>query len=241
LMKKGMALLEILVGLVIISFLVLLSLRLVGFITHKAKVVSAKAQIAQLAFLLETVKDDTGYYPAFLQDITLKIPPHLHEKGWDGFYTGTVPLDPWGTPYFYEIPPTTLFSSPELPREYGKPVTYYYTIETNPGSAVLRVENYGVTACNLYLNGVEVVRENEFKKNPKPQIIEKNITLLEANEISARVRSKPSEFLIFNISASNVPTDKYFLLGSYGKDKTGGGERFEQDIIWRSDSYPNFQ
>jgi len=100
---------------------------------------------------------------------------------------------------------------------------------------------YSLTAGLDRVSLVEVVRENEFKKNPKPQIIEKNITLLESNEISARVRSKPDEFLIFNISASNVPTDKYFLLGSYGKDKTGGGERFEQDIIWRSDSYPNFQ
>jgi type II secretory pathway pseudopilin PulG len=65
-MKKGIALLEILTGIVIISVLALLSLRLVGIVTQKAKVVSAKAQIAQLALLLEEVKDDTGYYPAFL-------------------------------------------------------------------------------------------------------------------------------------------------------------------------------
>jgi hypothetical protein len=163
------------------------------------------------------------------------------EKGWRGFYADTVSLDPWGSTYFYEIPPTTLFNSPELPREYGKPVIYCYTIETNPGSAILRIENYGVTACSFYLNGVEVVPENEFKKNPKPQIIEKNITLLESNEISARVRSKPGEFLIFNISSSNVPTDIYFILSSYGKDRSSGGEGPNQDVKWRSDRYPNFQ
>jgi len=240
-MKKGIALLEILTGIVIISVLVLLSLRLVGFITQKAKVVSAKAQIAQLAFLLETVKDDTGYYPAFLQNLTLKTPPHLHEKGWDGFYTGTVPLDPWGTPYFYEIPPTTLFSSPELPREYGKPVTYYYTIETNPGSAVLRIENYGVTSCDITLNGVVVIYEHELKKNPIPQIIEKEVFLVEGNNTIARARSKPGEFLLFSISSDKVPSERHFILGSYGKDRTAGGEGFGQDIVWRSDRYPNFQ
>ncbi len=240
-MKKGMALLELVVGIAIIVVLAAISMQLAGNVAQKAKIVSAKAQIAQLALLLETVKDDTGYYPAFLQHLAMESAPVLQEKGWDGFYASAVPLDPWGSPYFYEIPPTTLFSSPPLPREHGKPVTYTYSFETNGGPALLRVENYGVTACDIYINGVEVVHESEFKKKPQPQIIEKDITLLDYNNMSSRVRSKPGEFLIINISSSSVPTDKYFIVGSYGKNKKEGGKEFDRDIIWRSNIYPNFQ
>jgi len=38
-----------------------------------------------------------------------------------------------------------------------------------------------------------------------------------------------------------MPTEEYFILGSYGKDKVSGGEGFDKDIAWRSDKYPNFQ
>jgi len=152
-----------------------------------------------------------------------------------------VPLDPWGAPYFYQIPPTTLFTSPPIPRTTAKPETYEVSFETNPGKAMVRVENYGVTACDITLNGVVVVSEYEFKKNPKPQIIEKEITLLEGNNLVTWARSQPGEFLIVNVSANNVPTDKYFILGSYGKDKEEGGKSFAADITWRSDKYPNFQ
>ncbi|MGC8870657.1 MAG: TMEM165/GDT1 family protein, partial [Brevinematia bacterium] len=41
----------------------------------------------------------------------------------------------------------------------------------------IRVENYGVTSCSIYVNGIEVVKENEFRNNPRPQIIEKEINL----------------------------------------------------------------
>jgi len=243
-MKKGMALMEVVVSIIILSILALISLHVISSVMQRSKVVrvvSAKAQIAQLALLLESVRDDTSLYPAFLLDITFASPPKMQEKGWDGFYSATVPLDPWGSPYFYQIPPTTLFTSPPIPRTTGKPDTYTTSFETNPGKAIIRVENYGVTACDITLNGVVVVFEYEFKKKPLPQIIEKEITLLEGNNLVTWARSQPGEFLIVNISASNVPTDKYFILGSYRKDKKEGGKSFAEDITWRSDKYPNYQ
>lgn len=233
--------LEVLASIAVILILAFISFKLIGNIVQKARVVSAKAQIAQLALLLEAVKDDTGYYPAFLQDITMKIPPNLHKEGWKGFYTGRVPLDPWGVPYFYEIPPTTLFGSPPIPREPGTPDTLIVDFESNPGKALLRVENYGVTSCDITLNGVVVIYEHELKKNPIPQIIEKEVFLVEGNNTIARARSKPGEFLLFSISSDKVPSERHFILGSYGKDRTAGGEGFGQDIVWRSDRYPNFQ
>lgn len=237
----GFWLVESLVICVIFLILASLTVVLVGNVIQKSKVVSAKAQIAQLSLLLESVKDDTGYYPAFLQNLTLQPPPKLQEEGWHGAYARMIPLDPWGSPYFYKIPPTTLFNSPPVPRTPGAPDTYTMDFETNPGKGILRIENYGVTACDIKLNGVIVVYEYEFKNNPRPQIIEKEIDLLGGNNFLVWARSKPGEFLTATISADNVPTREYFILGSYGKDKQGGGSGFGTDIVWHSRIYPNFQ
>jgi len=238
--KAGFWLVESLVIIAIFLILAGLSVMLVSNVIQKSKIVSAKAQIAQLSLLLEAVKDDTGYYPVFLQNLTMKTPPSRQEEGWQGPYARTIPLDPWGSPYFYRIPPTTLFTSPPLPREYGKPETYEMDFETNPGKALLRIENYGITSCDITLNGVIVVYEYELRKKPRPQIIEKEITLNSGNNFLVWARSTPGDFLIASISADNVPTREYFILGSYGNDRKGGGLGHNADIVWHSRYYPNF-
>ena len=239
--KKGIWLVESLVVVGIICILAIISLKLVGNVLQKAKVVSAKAQIAQIAQALEDVKNDTGYYPVYLSDLLSETPPNMQEQGWRGPYVREVPLDPWGSQYFYQIPPTTLWNSPTLPRQPGKPVTYTASFEARPGQALLRVENYGITACNITLNGVVVVTESEFKNNPRPQIIEKWINLQAGNNIIVWARSTPGDYLIVNISSDKVPTREYFILGSYAKDKIAGGKGFAADIVWDSRTYPNFQ
>ncbi|HNS32692.1 MAG TPA: hypothetical protein PKN36_06935 [bacterium] len=96
----------------------------------------------------------------------------------------------------------------------------------------------------MLFNGIEVIHEFEFKKNPKPQIIEKTVVLKEGwNTITVdcTTRSKPGEFFIALLSASTVPTKEYFIVGSYGRDRKEGGSKFDADISWRSDKYPNFQ
>ncbi|MCM8785019.1 MAG: type II secretion system protein GspG [Candidatus Omnitrophica bacterium] len=240
-MKKGYILIEVVVGILI--FLILTSGIFFGVknIIDRAKVMSAKAQISQLALLLEQVKNDTSFYPAFLSDLTSNSPPRLQEKGWDGPYTKKIPLDPWGNPYFYYIPPTTVFSSPKLPRVYGKPDEYRANFQAIEGKGRIRVENYGVTSCSIYINGVEVVKENEFRNNPRPQIIEKEINLLDANNTVTWARSTPGDFLYFSIVVENMPTGEYFILGSYGKDGKQGGKLYNKDIVWVSNKYPNFQ
>lgn len=240
-MKKGFILIEVILGFIIFAILVSGIFFAVRNVTNRAKVVSAKAQISQLSLLLEQVKNDTGAYPAFLSDLTSNSPPKLQEKGWDGPYTNKIPLDPWGNPYFYKIPPTTVFSSPKLPRVHGKPDTYTANFEAIQGKGKLRVENYGVTSCSIYINGVEVVKENEFRNNPRPQIIEKEIDLLDANNNVTWARSTPGDFLYFSIIVDNMPTGEYFILGSYGKDGKEGGNGYNKDIIWISNKYPNFQ
>ena len=239
-MKKGFILTEILVAILIIFILSLISFRLIYVVLQKAKVVSAKAQISQLAMILEEVKDDTGYYPINLFDLTLASPPYMQNRNWKGPYTNQIPLDPWEHPYFYQVPPTTIFTSPSLPRQYGTSETLTFSIDSTSGQATLRIENHGVTACTFWLNGVKIVNPNEFKNHPNPQIIEKTITLTGNDILKVRIRSKPGNCLYFSISGF-LPTKDYFILGSYGKDGEEGGERFNADIVWYSNKYPNFQ
>jgi general secretion pathway protein G len=241
LMKKGFVLTEILIFFFIFSILITGIFFAVKNVINRAKVVSAKAQISQLALLLEQVKNDTGTYPAFLSDLTKNSPPKLQENGWNGPYTNNIPLDPWGNPYFYKIPPTTVFSSPRLPRVHGKPDTFTGSFDAIAGKGKIRVENYGVTSCSIYLNGVEIVKESEFKNNPRPQIIEKEVNLLDGNNILTWARSTPGDFLYFSIIVDNMPTGEYFILGSYGKDGKEGGNGYNKDIVWISNKYPNFQ
>lgn len=239
--KGGFVLLELVIFLIIFIILSLGIFFAIRNIIDRAKVISAKAQISQLAMLLEQVKSDTGYYPSFLSDLILDTPPSsLIKKNWDGPYTKKLPLDPWGNPYFYKIPPTTVFSSPRLPRVYGKPDEYEAQFEAIKGKGKIRVENYGVTSCHIYLNGVEIVHESEFRNKPIPQIIEKEIELEEINNILTRARSTPGESLYFSIIVENMPTPKYFILGSYGKDGKEGGKGYNRDIVWKSNIYPNF-
>ncbi|MCS7181476.1 MAG: type II secretion system protein GspG [bacterium] len=240
-MKKGFILVEIIIFIVVFIILMCGIFFAIKNIMDRAKIVSAKTQISQLALLLEQVKNDTGTYPAFLSDLTLNSPPKLQEKGWDGPYTKKIPLDPWGNPYFYYIPPTTVFSSPKLPRVHGKPDNYtasFYAIE---GKGRIRVENYGVTSCSIYINGIKVIKEREFRNNPRPQIIEKEINLGEGNNVLTWARSTPGDFLYFSIIVDNMPTGEYFKLGSYGKDGKDGGKGYNKDIVWVSNKYPNFQ
>jgi len=238
--KKGFVLKELLVVIAIILILTTWSFKMVKLVLNKARIVSVKAQISQLAMLLEEVKDDTGYYPINLSDLTLASSPYMQNRNWKGPYTNQIPLDPWEHPYFYQIPPTTIFTSPLLPREYGKPETLTFSIDSTSGQATLRIENHGVTACTFWLNGVEIVSPNEFKKHPNPQIIEKTITLTGNDILKVRIRSKPGTYLYFSISGF-LPTKDYFILGSYGKDGESGGEGFNADIVWYSNKYPNFQ
>ncbi|MGB9677863.1 MAG: type II secretion system protein GspG [Candidatus Ratteibacteria bacterium] len=240
-MKKGFVLTEIVVAIAIFLILSTGIFFLIKNLMDRAKAMSAKAQISQLALLLEQVKNDTGTYPAFLSDLTLNSAPKVQENGWDGPYTNKIPLDPWGNSYFYKIPPTTVFSSPRLPRVYGKPDTYSANFDAIEGKGRIRVENYGVTSCSIYINGIEVVKENEFRNKPRPQIIEKEINLKDFNNTVTWARSTPGDFLYFSIIVDNMPTGEYFILGSYGKDGKEGGNGYNKDIVWVSNKYPNFQ
>jgi general secretion pathway protein G len=238
---KGFTIVELLVAIGVFILLCLISFSLVRQIIERAKIASAKAEISQISALLEMVKHDTGVYPVFLSDLTQKTPPSGQQQGWQGPYINSIPLDPWDNPYVYQIPPTTLFSSPPLPRSSGPPEEDTYSFsDTYAQQATLEIENYGITSATIYLNGTEVVSPSEFKKNPDPQIINVNVNLINGqNNVFTIIASKPGENLYISIS-SDIPTSQYFILGSYGADGESGGTGFNADIIWQSNVYPNF-
>lgn len=241
-MKKGIAILELIVAVAMIFLLAVLSLKVVSSVLHKAKVVSAKAQIAQIAQLLQMVKDNTGFYPVSLSDITSVSPPSGMEKGWRGPYTNSIPLDPWNTPYFYNIPLTNVFGSPPVIRGKGKPFSYYFNFEATGQTATMKVENYGVASAEIWVNGVQIFKQKDFNaKPPHPQIYEKLVTLQNGtNSMEAWLASQPTSYFLVYIFGY-FPTREYFILGSYGKDKKEGGKGFDEDIVWHSEKYPNFQ
>ncbi|MGB9642908.1 MAG: type II secretion system protein GspG [Candidatus Ratteibacteria bacterium] len=257
--KKGIALTELIIFIVIFLIIAGISFRLVYSVNQKAKIVKAKSEITQFAIALENMKDDTGYYPVRLGAIFDKNPPAGMEKNWNGPYATKMkdmvnddtPLDPWGNPYFYQIPltdvpPVTYIQTPEIGRFTGSPRTYTYNFTAPAGSAYLTLINYGITAGEIRLNGAIIIDQREFKNHPYPQIIIKNVTLLGGvNTLSCWISSTPQDY--YSVSIGNpatkayLPTSDFFLIGSYGRDKKSGGKGFDRDIIYNSKTYPNFQ
>lgn len=241
-MKKGFALTELLVAIVIVVALGFISFRMVNAVIQRAKTVSARAQIAQISQVLETVKSDTGLYPIALDHLLLKTPPAGIENGWRGPYMDSLPYDPWDTSYFYMIPSTNLFESPPIERRPGQPQTYSFTFQATAQTVRMRLENFGIASATVRVNGVTVFGTSYFNhRPPHPQILENDLVLVDGtNTIDIWVASGPTRYFLAYITGF-FPTGDYFILGSYGSDGEEGGENFAADIVWRSDTYPNFQ
>lgn len=259
--KKGITLVELIIFIVILLTIAGISFRLVYAINQKAKIVKAKAEISQFAIALENIKDDTGYYPVRLGAIFDENPPSGMEKNWHGPYAtkmrdvvnNDTPLDPWGNPYFYEVPPTTIppityLETPGIIRMQGQPATYEFSFSAPAGPAILVVVNHGVTSGEVGLNGMTIVARNEFRNRPNPQYIIKNVNLVAGTNTlttNAWLASTPGDYYCVSIgrpsSTEIIPTYDFFVLGSYARDKKSGGKSFDRDIIYNSKTYPNFQ
>lgn len=101
----GFTLLELLIVVAIIGLLV-------GFVAPryfgqlgKSEVNAAKAQMNALEKALDQYRLDTGRYPATELGLNALVTRPPNEAKWNGPYLSkTVPLDPWGKPYFYKAP-----------------------------------------------------------------------------------------------------------------------------------------
>lgn len=102
---RGFTLLELLVVIVIIGMLV--SFVAPDFFRQlgKSEATTARAQMTSLAKALDTYRLDTGRFPSMEQGLRALIEKPSGETHWKGPYLrGSLPLDPWGNPYWYRHP-----------------------------------------------------------------------------------------------------------------------------------------
>lgn len=101
----GFTLLELLVVIVIIGMLV--SFVAPDFFRQlgKSETTTARAQMTSLAKALDNYRLDNGHYPGSEQGLKSLLEKPAGENHWKGPYLrGSLPLDPWGNPYWYRFP-----------------------------------------------------------------------------------------------------------------------------------------
>jgi len=224
-------------GIFIFLLLCLVGFKLISALYQRTKVVVAKTSIAQYAYLLETIKGDINYYPPdinqTLESLTYSTPPSGYERGWHGPYLDKIPIDPWGTPYFYRLTYGVIFGPEICQRFGGGPFDQTFTFQAIPGKGRIVVENMTkiVHAGRIWLNGAEVVSPQEFQKDiPR---IEKKVTLLASNTLRVRLESNPNHYILVSIT-SPFSRKVTYLVGSYGADGEPGGNGFAGDLYWFS-------
>ncbi len=104
---KGFTLIELLIVLAILAMLAaLVGPRLMNAL-GQGQVKTTKSQIEMLATALDNFRLDNGRYPTQQEGLQalLVAPPGL--PNWNGPYLRkkTLPVDAWGFPFHYEIPP----------------------------------------------------------------------------------------------------------------------------------------
>lgn len=103
--SHGFTLLELLVVMVIIGLLA----SYVGpkFFDQvgKSETKATKAQIVAFGKALDAYRLDTGHYPTTDQGLNALVTKPAGELKWSGPYMqASIPLDPWGNAYLYEMP-----------------------------------------------------------------------------------------------------------------------------------------
>jgi general secretion pathway protein G len=104
--QAGFTLIELLVVLVILGLLAAFAAPQVLKYLSRAKTDAAKAQVQNIASILDLYRLEVGSYPSEQQglDALLEAPPE--EPRWNGPYVKRrdALIDPWGQMYVYRIP-----------------------------------------------------------------------------------------------------------------------------------------
>jgi general secretion pathway protein G len=103
--QQGFTLIELLVVLAILAMLAALVVPRVFKNLDKAKVDTAKAQIAAFESALGSYRLDVGSFPTTDQGLQALRTRPVGVENWDGPYLPKdIPLDPWKHPYVYRCP-----------------------------------------------------------------------------------------------------------------------------------------
>lgn len=103
--QRGFTLIELLVVLAILAMLAALVVPRVFKNLDKAKVDTAKAQIAAFESALGAYRLDVGSFPTTDQGLQALRTKPAGVENWDGPYLPKdIPLDPWKHPYAYRCP-----------------------------------------------------------------------------------------------------------------------------------------
>jgi general secretion pathway protein G len=104
--EAGFTLLELLVVIVILGLLIGLVAPAVLRQLGHAKDSIAKQSVAQMQAVLDMYKLDAGSYPSTQDGLAALITQPADVTNWAGPYlkSSSLPLDPWGHPFFYQAP-----------------------------------------------------------------------------------------------------------------------------------------
>jgi general secretion pathway protein G len=103
--QQGFTLIELLVVLAILAMLAALVVPRVFKNLDKAKVDTARAQIAAFESALGSYRLDVGSFPTTDQGLQALRTRPVGVENWDGPYLPKeIPLDPWKHPYVYRCP-----------------------------------------------------------------------------------------------------------------------------------------
>jgi general secretion pathway protein G len=104
--ERGFTLVEMLVVITIIGLIMaLVGPRVLNYL-GESKVKAARIQIQSFAAALDLFYLDAGRYPSSAEGLAALVRPTGGLAGWNGPYLkgGSLPNDPWGTPYVYRSP-----------------------------------------------------------------------------------------------------------------------------------------
>jgi general secretion pathway protein G len=99
--QAGFTMIELLVVMVILGLLAALVAPNFFGQAEKARVKTAKLQIANLATALDALALDTGRYPSQQEGLQSLLDPPSGMDMWDGPYLKKLPKDPWNHDYMY--------------------------------------------------------------------------------------------------------------------------------------------
>lgn len=135
---SGYSMMEILIVLAIMAVIASLVGPALFNQLDKSKITAARTQIRTLESALATLRLEVGRFPTEAEGLSLLVAPPADpavRENWRGPYLDDeMPLDPWGNPYRYSVPPPIADGIPP------KPVVYSLGQDNRPGGTGMNAD-----------------------------------------------------------------------------------------------------